>query len=330
MRRREFILALGGAVAAPSLLWPRAARAQPPSIPIVGYVHSDSPQTAAGLLAAFREGLSETGYVEGQNVAIEYRWAENDLSRIPELVADLVRRRVAVIATPGSSAAALAAKAATTTIPIVFSLGLDPVQLGLVDSLSRPGGNITGVNSMSNELVAKRLGLLHELLPTATRFAVLVNPKNPTTESLKKDVEVAAAAIGPQIEFFTASTGVDIDTAFASLVQRADALLVHPDNLFINRRIQLTTLAARHAVPAIYPLRPDAEAGGLMSYGTKLADAHRQAGVYTGRILKGAKPADLPVVQPTKFEFVINLQTARALGIEVPNSLLLVADETIE
>jgi putative ABC transport system substrate-binding protein len=330
MRRREFILALGGAVAAPSLLWPRAARAQPPSIPIVGYVHSDSPQTAAGLLAAFREGLSETGYVEGQNVAIEYRWAENDLSRIPELVADLVRRRVAVIATPGSSAAALAAKAATTTIPIVFSLGLDPVQLGLVASLSRPGGNITGVNSMSNELVAKRLGLLHELLPTATRFAVLVNPKNPTTESLKKDVEVAAAAIGPQIEFFTASTGVDIDTAFASLVQRADALLVHPDNLFINRRIQLTTLAARHAVPAIYPLRPDAEAGGLMSYGTKLADAHRQAGVYTGRILKGAKPADLPVVQPTKFEFVINLQTAKTIGLTVPPTLLARADEVIE
>ena len=331
MRRREFILALGGAVAAPSLLWPRAARAQPPSIPIVGYVHSDSPQTATGLLATFREGLSETGYVEGQNVAIEYRWAENDLSRIPELVADLVRRRVAVIATPGSSAAALAAKAATTTIPIVFSLGLDPVQLGLVESLSRPGGNITGVNSMSNELVAKRLGLLHELLPTATHLGVLVNPQNPTTESLKKDVEAAATAIGPQIEFFTASTGAEIDTAFASLVQRrADALVVHPDNLFINRRVQLITLAARHAVPVIYALRPDAEAGGLMSYGTKLADAHRQAGVYTGRILKGAKPMDLPVVQPTKFEFVINLQTAKTIGLTVPTTLLARADEVIE
>ena len=331
MRRREFILALGGAVAAPSLLWPRAARAQPPSIPIVGYVHSDSPQTAAGLLAAFREGLSETGYVEGQNVAIEYRWAENDLSRIPELVADLVRRRVAVIATPGSSAAALAAKAATTTIPIVFSLGLDPVQLGLVDSLSRPGGNITGVNSMSNELVAKRLGLLHELLPTSTHLGVLVNPQNPTTESVKKDVEAAATAIGPQIEFFTASTGAEIDTAFASLVQkRADALVVHPDNLFINRRVQLITLAARHAVPVIYALRPDAEAGGLMSYGTKLADAHRQAGVYAGRILKGAKPTDLPVVQPTKFEFVINLQTAKTIGLTVPTTLLARADEVIE
>jgi len=327
LRRRQFLTLLSGTAAA----WPLAARAEQPTLPIVGYVHADSPQTVLGLLGAFREGLGETGYVEGQNVAIEYRWAENDLSRIPELVADLVRRRVAVIATPGSSAAALAAKAATSTIPIVFSLGLDPVQLGLVASLSRPGGNITGVNSMSNELVAKRLGLLHELLPTATRFAVLVNPKNPTTESLKKDVEVAAAAIGPQIEFFTASTGVDIDTAFVSLVQRrADALLVHPDNLFINRRIQLTTLAARHAVPAIYPLRPDAEAGGLMSYGTKLADAHRQAGVYTGRILKGAKPADLPVVQPTKFEFVINLQTAKTIGLTVPPTLLARTDEVIE
>jgi putative tryptophan/tyrosine transport system substrate-binding protein len=224
---------------------------------------------------------------------------------------------------------ALAAQAATKTIPIVFSLGSDPVQLGLVASLNRPGANITGVNSMSNELAAKRLGLLHELLPPATRFAVLVNPKNPTHESLKKDVE--AAAIGPQIEFFTASTGADIDTAFASLVQkRADALLVHPDNLFINRRVQLTMLAARHAVPAIYPLRPDAEAGGLMSYGTKLADAHRQAGVYTGRILKGAKPADLPVVQPTKFEFVINLQTAKTIGLTVPATLLARADEVIE
>jgi putative tryptophan/tyrosine transport system substrate-binding protein len=282
-------------------------------------------------VAAFREGLSETGYVEGQNVAIEYRWAENDLSRIPELVADLVRRRVAVIATPGSSAAALAAKAATTTIPIVFSIGLDPVQLGLVASLSRPGGNITGVNSMSNELVAKRLGLLHELLPTATRFAVLVNPKNPTTESLKKDVEVAAVAGGPQVELFTASTGGDIDAAFVSLLQRrADALLVHPDNLFINRRVQLITLTARHALPAIYPLRPDAEAGGLMSYGTKLAEAHRQAGVYTGRILKGTRPADLPVVQPTKFEFVINLQTAKTIGLTVPPTLPARADEVIE
>jgi putative tryptophan/tyrosine transport system substrate-binding protein len=327
IKRRDFITLLGGAAAA----WPLAGRAQQPAIPVVGYVHSDSPQSVAGLLAAFREGLRETGYLEGQNVLIEYRWAENDLSQLPELLADLVRRRVAVIATPGSSAAALAAKAATTTIPIVFSLGLDPVQLGLVTSLSRPGGNITGVNSMSNELAAKRLGLLRELLPTATRFGVLVNPKNPTTESLKKDLEAAAGAIDAQIEFFTATTGTDIDTAFASLMQRrADAFLVHPDNLFINRRVQLITLAARHAVPAIYPLRPDAEAGGLMSYGTELADAHRQAGIYTGRILKGAKPADLPVVQPTKFEFVINRQTAKTIGLTVPSTLLARADEVIE
>jgi putative tryptophan/tyrosine transport system substrate-binding protein len=327
MRRREFITLLGGA----AVTWPLGASAQQPPMPVVGYVHPDSPQPIAGLLAAFREGLSETGYLEGQNVAIEYRWAHNDLSRLPELVADLVGRRVAVIATPGSSAAALAAKAATTTIPIVFSLGLDPVQLGLVASLNRPGGNITGVNSMSNELVAKRLGLLHELLPTATRFAVLVNPKNPTSESMKKDVEAAAAAMGPQIEFFTASTGSEIDTVFANLVERrAESLLVHPDNLFINRRVQLITLAARHAIPAIYPLRPDAEAGGLMSYGTKLVDSHRQAGVYTGRILKGAKPAELPVVQPTKFEFVINLQTAKTIGLTVPATLLARADEVIE
>jgi putative tryptophan/tyrosine transport system substrate-binding protein len=326
MKRRAFITLLGGAAA-----WPLAARAQQPAIPIVGYVHVDSPQSIPGLLAAFREGLGETGFVEGQNLVIEYRWAENDVSRIPELVADLVRRRVAVIATPGTSAAALAAKEATTTIPIVFSLGLDPVQLGLVASLSRPGGNITGVNSMSNELVAKRLGLSQELLPTAKRFAVLVNPKNPTTESLKKDVGAAARAIGAQIELFTATNGADIDTAFATLVQnRADALLVHPDNLFINRRVQLITLAARHGMPTIYPLRPDAEAGGLMSYGTKIADAHRQAGIYTGRILKGAKPADLPVVQPTKFELIINLQTAKTIGLDVPPTLLARADEVIE
>ena len=327
MKRREFITLRGGAAVA----WPLAARAQQAAMPVIGYVHSDSPQPVAGLLAAFREGLRETGYVEGQNVLIEYRWAENDLSKLPELMADLVHRRVAVIATPGSSAAALAAKAATTTIPIVFSLGLDPVQLGLVASLSRPGGNITGVNSMSNELAAKRLGLLRELLPTATRFGVLVNPKNPTTQSLKKDLDAAAGAIDVQIEFFTATTGTEIDTSFGSLVQRrADAFLVHPDNLFINRRVQLITLAARHGVPAIYPLRPDAEAGGLMSYGTELADAHRQAGIYTGRILKGAKPPDLPVVQPTKFEFVINRQTAKTIDLAVPSTLLARADEVIE
>jgi putative tryptophan/tyrosine transport system substrate-binding protein len=326
MRRREFILASAGAAA-----WPLTAGAQRPAVPVIGYLHSDSPQIAARLLEAFRKGLSESGYVEGQSVTIEYRWAQNDLSLIPELMADLVRRRVDVIATPGSTAAALAAKAATTTIPIVFSIGLDPVELGLVVSLNRPGGNITGVNSMSNQLATKRLGLLHELLPAAVHFAVLVNPKNPTTELLKKDLQAAAAVMGLTFEILTADKATDIDTTFASLVGgRVDALLVHPDSLFINRRVQLITLAARYAVPAIWPLRPDAEAGGLMSYGVSLSDAHRLAGVYTGRILKGAKPADLPIVQPTKFELVINLSTAKALGLVVSPSLLATADEVIE
>jgi len=247
------------------------------------------------------------------------------------LAVDLVSRRVAVLAAPGSTAAALAAKAATTTIPIVFSVGFDPVQLGLVASLSRPGGNITGVNSMSNELGAKRLELLYELLPAATRFAVLVNPKNPLTESLTKDVRAMATAIGRKVEVFSAETEGDIDTAFSVLVQRrADGLVVHPDVLFIAHRMHLGALAARHALPVIWPFLADAEAGGLMSYGVKLADAHRQAGVYAGRILRGANPAELPVVQPTKFELVINLKTAKALGIEVPPTLLARADEIIE
>ena len=285
----------------------------------------------APLLAAFRKGLSDTGYIEGRNVVIEYRWARNENDRLPELVADLVRRRVAVIAAPGSSAGALAAKAATTTIPIVFSIGLDPVQVGLVASLNRPGGNVTGVNSMSNELVGKRFGLLHELLPAAARVAVLVNPKNATAETQIKDARAAAAAIGLQIEVLTASTDPDIDTAFVRLVQwRADALLVGPDALLNNRRVQLATLAARHAVPAIYPFRTDAEAGGLMSYGTSLTDAHRQVGVYVGRILKCENPADLPVVQPTRFELVINLKTAKALGLSIPMSLLTRADQVIQ
>jgi ABC-type uncharacterized transport system substrate-binding protein len=326
MRRWKFITLLVGAVT-----WPLAAHTQQLALPTVGYVHPDAPQPMARLLAAFRTGLSEAGYVEGRNVVIEYRWAEHDNSRLPELIADLVRRPVAVIAAPGSTTAALTAKAATTRIPIVFSIGGDPVQAGLVTSLNRPGGNLTGVNSMNTEVGAKRLGLLHDLLPAATRFAVLVNPKNATTNLLVRETQAAAAAIGRQIEVYSASTDRDIDTAFAGLVQsRADALLVHPDVLFITRRVQLATLAARHAVPTIYPFREDAEVGGLMSYGTSLTDAHRQVGVYTGRILKGEKPADLPVIQPTKFELVINLTTAKALGLQIPPTLLARADEVIE
>lgn len=249
---------------------------------MVGYLHLETPQTVARLLAAFRQGLGETGYVEGKNVTIEYRWARNDLSQIPNLVADLVDRRVAVIATPGSSAAALAAQAATKTIPIVFSLGFDPVQLGLVRTLNRPGGNITGVNSMSNELLAKRFALLHELLPAATRFAVLVNPKNPTTKNINSDLQWVAATTGHQIEVFYVTTESDIDAVFANLAQRqVDALLIQPDNLFLTRPAQLITLAARTAVPVMYPFRSDAEAGGLMSYGVSLAEVHRQVGVYT-------------------------------------------------
>jgi putative tryptophan/tyrosine transport system substrate-binding protein len=307
MRRREFIR-LFGSIAV--VVWPLTARAQQTAMPVVGYLHSETPQSVTRLLAAFRQGLSETGYVEGKNVTIEYRWARND---------------------PSPSAAALAAQAATKTIPIVFSIGLDPVQLGLVATLNRPGGNITGVNSMRNELLAKRFALLHELLPGATRFAVLVNPKNPTTKSINSDLQSMAATTGQQIEILTASTESDIDAAFANLAQRqADALLIHPDNLFLMRPAQLIALAARTAVPVIYPFRSDAEAGGLMSYGVSLADAHRQVGVYTGRILKGEKPGDLPVVQPTKFELVINLKTAKALGFTIPPTLLARADEVIE
>ena len=282
-------------------------------------------------MAAFRKGLSETGYVEGRNVAIEYRWARNEYDRLPELAADLVRRRVNVIVAIGGTPAVLAAKAATTTIPIVFGFGGDPVQTGLVASLSRPGGNITGVVTMNVELAAKRLGLLHELVPGATRFAVLLNPNSPASASPTRDALAAAAPAGWQIEFLAVATNSDLNTAFARLAERrADALMVIPELIFVSRRVQLLTLAARHAVPTIYPSREFAEAGGLMSYGSSFTDMHRQAGVYTGRILKGEKPADLPVMRPTTFEFVINLQTAQALGIDVPPTLLARADEVIE
>src|SRR5262245_25670794 len=324
--RRKFLATLGGAAAA----WPLAARAQQPAMPVVGFLRNGSPEPNAHLVAAFRRGLGEAGYVEGRNVSVEYRWAYNDDGRLPALAADLVRLRVSVIVTPGSTAAAAAAKSATT-IPIVFSAGGDPVQTGLVASLNRPGGNVTGVSSMSGELGAKRLELLQELVPRATRFAVLINPNNPLAEAFVTDVRAAAAAIGRQIEVLTTSTGRDIDPAFAMLVQkRADGLLVGLDPLFVSSRVQLATLGARHAVPAIYPFRDDAEAGGLMSYGPSNTDLVRQAGVYAGRILKGAKPGDLPILRATKFELVINLKSAKALGLDVSDKLLVAADEVIE
>jgi putative tryptophan/tyrosine transport system substrate-binding protein len=327
MERREFITLLGGTVAS----WPLAARAQQPSMPVIGFLHPTSLDAYADRLRPFREGLKDAGFIEGENVAIEYRWAENQTDRLPALAAELARRQVAVIAAPGPPAA-LAAKAATTTIPIVFLMNEDPVRLGLVASLARPGGNLTGINIFSAELAAKRLDLLRELVPGAARVGVLVNPVNATTtESTLRDVEPAARAIGLQIQVLNASTSREIDAAFATFVrERPDAVFVGADSFFVSRRVQLTNLAVRHAVPAIYSARDFAEVGGLMSYGASLTDASRQMGVYTGRILKGAKPADLPVVQSSKFELVINHQTARMLGVEIPPMLLARADEVIE
>ena len=328
MRRREFITLLGGAAAA----GPLAARAQQPA-PIVGLLSGRSADASPRDVAAFRKGLNETGYVEGQNVAIEYRWADGRFDRLSELAADLVHRRVSVIATPGTIAATLAAKAATTTIPIVFGSGDDPVKLDLVSSLARPGGNLTGINFFSIETVAKRLGLLHELVPKAVRIAVLVNPANtPIAEVMLRDIPPAARTIGLQIQVLNASTSREIDAAFATIVRdRADALFIAPDGFFTSRRIQLATLAARERMPTSCSNRVMAEAGLLMSYGTDTADMWRQVGVYTGQILKGAKPADLPVLQLTKFELVINVQTARTIGLdEVPNPIQLLADGVIE
>jgi len=326
--RRGLLAALGGAAVAV----PLSTRAQQPAMPVIGFLHSASAAAFAAPLAAFRKGLSEAGYVEGQNVAVAYRWAEGQNDRLPALAAELARQRVAVIATPGSTATTLAAKAATATIPIVFSIGTDPVKLGLVASLNRPGGNATGISDFGVEIAAKRLGLLHELLPTATRFGVLVNPDNPyLTESFVTELQTAASAIERQIEVVTASTNGDIDTAFATLIKkRADALLISPDPLFVTRRVQLITLAVRHALPALYHRRELPEAGGLMSYGSDLSDQFRQTGVSVGRILKGEKPAEMPVQLPTRFEFVINLQTAKTIGIEIPATLLSLADEVIE
>ena len=327
MRRRQFMTLLGGAAVA----WPLAARAQRSAPPVVGFIRVGSADASARFAAAFRKGLNETGYVEGQNVTVEYHWLEGQYDRLPALMADLVRRQVAVIATPGNQPA-LAAKAATATIPIVFGVGDDPVQLGLVATLARPGGNATGINFFVNEVVAKRLRLLHDLVPKAVRVAVLLNPANATVaESTLRDVQEAAPTIGLQIQILNASTIGEIDAAFATLArERTDALFVAGDAFFVSRAVQFVTLTARDRIPATYSLRDYVAAGGLMSYGTDLADSFRQVGVYTGSILKGAKPADLPVLQSTKFEFVINLQTARLLGIEVPPGVLSIADEAIE
>jgi putative ABC transport system substrate-binding protein len=324
MRRREFITGIGSAVA-----WPLAARGQQP-MPVIGFLHFTSPSTMADRLRGFRQGLKDAGYVEGENVSIEYRWAENQRDRLPELAADLVRRRVVVIAT--IAGAAFAAKAATTTIPIVFAVNEDPVRLGLVTSLARPDGNLTGINFFTAELAAKRLEILRELVPTAKRVALLINPTNATTaETTLRDLEPAARAMGLQVQVARASTSREIDAAFATFVsERPHALFVDTDSFFADRRHQLTHQASRHAVPATYGGRDFTEAGGLMSYASSIADTYRQVGVFTGRILKGAKPADMPVVQATKFELVINAQAARILGLAVPPSLLARADEVIE
>ena len=327
--RRKFLATLLGGVVVAS---PLAARAQQATMPVVGFVNARAAEGYAHFGTAFRKGLEEAGYVEGQNVMVEYHWLDGRYDRLPSLMADLVRRRVAVIATPGTTAAALAAKAVTSTIPIVFGVGEDPVKLGLVTSMARPGGNATGINFFSVETTTKRLGLLHDLMPKAARIAVLVNPANaPIADATLRDIPEAARAIGVQIQVLKASTSREIEAAFATLGREpADALFVAADGFFVSRRVQFALLAVRYAIPVIYNSREYAEAGGLMSYGTDIADRLRQAGVMSGQILKGAKPADLPVIQSTKFEFVINLQAARALGLEVPNSIQLLADEVIE
>jgi putative ABC transport system substrate-binding protein len=328
MRRREFIALVGGAAAA----WPLTTRAQQLPMPVIGYLsgtsHADA--RAQGNLTAFLQGLGRAGYIEDHNVKIEYRWAESQYDRLPGMAADLVRRQVTVIAA-GGTPAARAAKAATTVVPIVFETGGDPINLGLVAGLNRPGPNITGVTQLSSELVSKRLGLLHELIPTATVIGLLLNPTDPRGDTQSSEVQGAAHALGLQIHIVNASTGGEIDSAFATLAQlRAGALIVTTGEFFVRRAEQLVALAARHAVPAIYGYRLFAEAGGLVAYGTSLNESYRLAGVYTGRVLKGEKPADLPVLQPTKFELVINLKAAKSLGLDIPAKVLALADEVIE
>jgi putative ABC transport system substrate-binding protein len=324
IKRREFITLLGGAAA----VWPRGARAQQPAMPVVGFLYPGMPDYN---VAAFRKGLSETGFIEGRNVAIDYRFAHNDLSRLPEMAADLVRRKVAVIATGGGPPQALAAKAATSTIPIVFEIGADPVQEGLVASFNRPGGNITGITAMNRDIDAKRLGLLCELVPRAKRIAILTRPPAADVESRIAHLRTAAVSLGRQIELFLAGSSPEIDAAFQNFAEKQiDALLVTATPILAGFRAQLANAAARYGVPAIYFDRPMAEAGGLMSYGTFGEDPFRQVGIYTGRILKGEKPADLPVMRPTRFEFIINLQTARLMRIEIPPTLLAIADSVIE
>jgi putative tryptophan/tyrosine transport system substrate-binding protein len=326
MKRRDFITLVSGAAA-----WPLAARTQQPAMPVVGLLYAGSAARGASFLAAFRRSLGEAGYVEGQTVTIEYRYANGQYDKLPELAAELVRRQVSVIVSPSNSSSARAVKAATTTIPIVFSVGEDPTKLGLVASLNRPGGNATGVNFFINELAAKRMELLRELLPGAQRFGALVNPDSATAGSVTSQTTTAASALGLFLDLVQARDVHEIEAAFTTLAdKRSEALIVLPDTFFASRRVQITTLAARYAIPAIYTVRDYVEVGGLVSYGTNVTDVFRQLGVYTARILEGAKPADLPVVQSSKFEFVINLPTARALGLDVPPTLLALADEVIE